>query len=160
MAKRNSTIETLYGATNGTATTGTLPLQSALTETTLGGSTPETYSQISIPKGLRARIWAQKVAGAAATITVNFNANPAGATSVLYTMPTNAVVATDATDLAAAGTVELDDKRPLALDGYNPGTALAQMTFTWSQATAAVSYWIIKIEWIPVWDAESESDYY
>ena len=144
---RSTTTETLYAVTDGASTTGTLAVQSYLTETTLAGSTPETYTSLSIPKGVRAKIWIEKISGAICTVNAFFNANPTAATSTSYTMPTNASVQTDSTYLVSAGVLKLDDRRPLIVEGYDVGTAVANLVFKWVQTVAAVSNIVIKIEW-------------
>ncbi len=147
-----STIETLFGSTNGTGLTGNVPLQSYLTETTLGGTTPETVNLITIPKGIRAKIWIELMSGAICTLNLVYNANTGAASSTSYTMPTNAGVQISSLFLASSGVIEADERRPVVVDGFNVGSAVAQIQFQWSQSVAAVTNFRIKIEWTLVDD--------
>ena len=148
-----STFERFYAATDGNNATGTFALQSALGETTLAGASAETYTELDIPKGIRAKVWIQKLTGQIVTVNVFYNANPTGATNVSFTMPTNADVQVGQSFLPSPGTIELDDRRPHYFDGLNPGTAIARLQFKWSQTVAAVSVVVIDIEWCVVDDA-------
>jgi len=147
MGKRSSTTETLFGTTDGINATGTFPMQSFLGETTLLGTSAETYAELDIPKGIRAKIWIEKISGNICTVNVFYNANPTSTTSTSYTQPTSADVQVDGSQLTSLGLLEEDDRRPLIVDGNNPGTAVARIQFKWSQTVAAASTITVKIEW-------------
>jgi hypothetical protein len=139
-----STLETLFGSTNGTTTTGTFALTSELVE---GG---QTSLSITIPKGIRAKIWLVKVNGQPCTVNVFFNENPTGATFSGVVMPTNVNVQVDATNLSSSGTIELDNRRPIIIDSRNFATSAVSISFTWTQSAAAVSSVVLQIEWTTI----------
>ncbi len=119
---------TVYGATNGTSTTGTF----SVTGDIIAGS----VSYITIPYGMKAKIWGKRIAGAPVTVTVNYTKN-VSASSPSW-------VAVDTEVLPSQGELDLEmDARPVILRS-DLGTEAFQ--FTWSQSTAGTSYVAFEIE--------------
>jgi hypothetical protein len=118
----------VYGATNGTATSGTVPLSSHFTVS------PVNY--ISIPQGIKAKIWSVRISGAAVNFQIQFTQNVNTSTPTWVTV--------ENISLASAGEVAIDKSRkPTVLEGKNGNEAIQ---IVWAQSTAAVSYIILDIE--------------
>ncbi len=146
------TLETLYGQTNGTSTTGVFSLLSELMEQSSASSAGAT--SLVIPKGIRAKIWLEKVVGAPCSVFLTVNANPTNASVPGFVMPSNTNVTIDSANLSAAGTIELDTRHPVIITARNPLNTTYAIAFSWSQSTAAVSSVIIMIEWSTIDEAE------
>lgn len=120
-------ILTLYGETDGTTTTGTVPLRSDIIYGTA------TY--ITIPLGLKVKIWAKRIAGAAVTFTISFTPD------ITASPPT--WIAIDTQVLPSAGEITLEKRRPVVIRSI---TGTEAFRVTWSQTTAAKSYIDLEVE--------------
>jgi hypothetical protein len=120
-------IITLKGETDGSNTTGDFPLYGDI----VYGST----TSFRIPAGLKAKVWAKRISGAAVTVNINYTRDvTAGA-------PTWVLM--DSEYLASAGEVALEKRRPVVLRGL---TGKEAFKVSWSQTAAAVSYVTLEVE--------------
>jgi len=125
---------TLFGQTNGTATTGTFQLSSDLIYAT--GTAPYTApSVVVIPVGMKAKIWFEEVSGAPVTVTLNFSKNATAST------PTWTPI--DSVTLASTGELDLEKRRPHVIRSI---TGQEGFMLSWSQSAAGVSYVAIGVE--------------
>jgi len=125
-----SELITLFGQTNGTATTGTVSLNSDILY--------QSVNAIVIPQGMKAKIYVTEISGAAVSFTVNYSTN------ILAASPTLVPVASY--NLANAGQLIVDIRRPIILRSR---TGQEGFNITWSQSTAAVSNITIVVEFTP-----------
>lgn len=117
----------LYGETDGSSTTGTFSLQSDMFYSSV--------SYIRIPKGVKAKIWCKRIAGAAVDVKVEFTHD------VTETSPTWSDISHES--LASAGELTLEKRRPIVLMGR---TGKEAFRASWSQGTAGNSYVEFEVE--------------
>jgi hypothetical protein len=113
---------TIRGETDGTSTSGTVPLDSDLFQSTV--------NYVRIPKGLAAKVWFKKIAGEAETLF-----------TLQYTYDVTAAAPTwkniQQEKLASKGEISIEKRRPEILRGF---TGKEAIQITWSQPTAAKAY--------------------
>jgi len=144
---RSSTLMTFFGSTDGVNTTGTFKLTSeGLEASAATGGVAQTVTSLVLPKGIRAKLWLQKISGAATTVNVVVNPNPTGATVTGFVLPSNTNTVIDSEFLASAGIVELDTRRPVIVDGRNFATSTFAVILTWSQSAAGVANITLMVE--------------
>jgi hypothetical protein len=126
--KPYSELMTVRGETDGTATSGTVPLDSDLFQSTV--------NYFRIPKGLTAKIWFKKVAGEGETLF-----------TLQYTYDCTASPITwkniQQEKLASKGEIALEKRRPEILRAF---TGKEAFRFNWTQPTAAKAYLEIGLE--------------
>jgi hypothetical protein len=112
----------LTGSTDGTSTSGVVPLDSDLFQSTV------TY--LRIPKGLVAKVWFKKVSGEAETLF-----------TLKYTYDVTAAAPTwkniQQEKLASKGEISIEKRRPEILRGF---TGKEAIQIGWTQPTAAKAY--------------------
>jgi len=118
---------TLYGATDGSNTTGTFDLYGDLLQAAV--------NYVRIPKGMKAKIWCKLVSGAPVDVSIQYTHN------VTVTSPTYITITTES--LANAGEESIEKRRPIVLRGF---TGKEAFKTTWSQSSAAKSYVQIEVE--------------
>jgi hypothetical protein len=113
---------TLRGETDGSATSGTVALDSDLFQSTV--------NYIRIPKGLAAKVWFKKVSGEAETLF-----------TLQYTYDVTAAAPTwkniQQEKLASKGEISIEKRRPEILRGF---TGKEAIRITWTQPTAYKAY--------------------
>jgi hypothetical protein len=115
---------TLRGETDGSALSGTVPLDSDLFQSTV------TY--LRIPKGLAAKVWFKKVSGDADTLfTLKYTYD------VTATAPTWKNIQQE--KLASKGEISIEKRRPEILRGFT-GKEAIQITWTQPTGGAAKAY--------------------
>ena len=126
-----SQLFTVIGVSNGTSTSGDMSLSSDLLYTSA------TY--IMVPKGLKAKVWAKRISGAAATITIYFTKD----ITPSFTGGTVTWVALDTEYLASPGELALEKRRPIVINGLQ-GTEAFKVS--WSQSTAGTTQVELEVE--------------
>ena len=112
----------IYGETDGTATTGTLSLNSDLFQATV--------SNIRIPRGAKAKIWFKKISGEAETLfTLKYTHDVTVASPTWLNLQQE--------KLASKGEIAIEKRRPSILRGLTGNEAIQ---ITWTQPTAAKAY--------------------
>ena len=118
----------IRGETDGTATSGTVPLDSDLFQSTV--------NYFRIPKGLTAKIWFKKVAGEGETLF-----------TLQYTYDCTVAAPTwkniQQEKLASKGEVALEKRRPEILRAF---TGKEAFRLFWTQPTAAKAYIELGVE--------------
>lgn len=122
-----SEIITFYGETDGSSTTGTFSLNSDVLVNAVNYIRPD--------KGMRVKIWAQLIAGAAVTVFVEQTED--------ITAGTPSYKKVGAFHLASEGQLHIDERHPVELFSRDGKQAFK---LTWSQSTAAKSYIMVKVE--------------
>lgn len=117
----------LYGETDGTSATGVFQL--ACDRFT------SKASYIRIPKGVKAKIWCKRIAGAPVTVTIDFTSDVTRAPASWVTISSER--------LAEDGELVLEKRRPIVLLGIR-GTEAFRVG--WAQAPAAKSYVELEVE--------------
>ena len=85
------------------------------------------FSHISVPKGMRLKVWAKRLSGTAGfTLLVQYTPD--------VTAPSPAWVVLDAEHLASAGSLELEKRRPAAVLGLTGNEAVK---LSYANATGA-----------------------
>jgi hypothetical protein len=113
---------TLRGETDGTATSGIVPLDSDLFQSTV--------NYIRIPKGLTAKVWFKKIAGEAETLfTLQYTYDVTAATPTWKNIQQE--------KLASKGEISIEKRRPEILRGF---TGKEAIQITWSMPVAAKAY--------------------
>jgi hypothetical protein len=116
-----SELITLRGETDGSATSGTVPLDSDLFYSTV--------SYLRIPKGMAAKIWFKKIAGEAETLFTlqyTYDCTPAS--------PTWKNIQQE--KLASKGELTLEKRRPEILRAF---TGKEAIRVTWTQPTSGAA---------------------
>jgi hypothetical protein len=119
---------TIRGETDGSATSGTVSLDSDLFYSTV--------SYLRIPKGMAAKIWFKKIAGEAETLFTlqyTYDCTPAS--------PTWKNIQQE--KLASKGELTLEKRRPEILRAF---TGKEAIRVTWTQPTAAKAYVELGVE--------------
>ena len=124
---RMSELISLYGATDGSNTTGTFSLYS---DAFVG-----TVNQLKFDKGLKAKIWAKQISGAPVKVYIDVSYD-GGSTWITI----------DAEELASEGQVNLEKRRPRIVV-FRTGNELIRVR--WEQSTAGVSHVVLDIELEP-----------
>jgi hypothetical protein len=138
---------TFFGSTDGVNTTGTFKMTSeGLEASAATGGVAQTVTSLVLPKGIRAKIWLQKISGAATTVSVIVNPNPTGASVPGFVLPSNTNTVIDSELLASSGALELDTRRPVIVDGRNFATSAFAIVFAWSQTAAALATLTVMVE--------------
>lgn len=123
-----SELITLRGETDGSATSGTVSLDSDLFYSTV--------SYLRIPKGMAAKIWFKKIAGEGETLfTLQYTYD------CTLTSPTWKNIQQE--KLASKGELTLEKRRPEILRAF---TGKEAIRVTWTQPTAAKAYVELGIE--------------
>jgi hypothetical protein len=123
-----SELITLRGETDGSATSGTVSLDSDLFYSTV--------SYLRIPKGMAAKIWFKKVAGEGETLfTLQYTYDCTAATPTWKNIQQE--------KLASKGELTLEKRRPEILRAF---TGKEAIRVTWTQPTAAKAYVELGIE--------------
>jgi hypothetical protein len=120
-------ILTLKGETDGSNTTGDFPLYGDM----VYGST----TSFRIPAGLKAKVWAKRISGAAVTVNINYTRDVTASPQTWVLM--------DSENLASAGEVALEKRRPIVLRGL---TGKEAFKVSWSSSVAAKSYVTLEVE--------------
>ena len=122
---------TVYGKTDGTNTTGTFTLQSE--------AFTNTPNYIRVDKHMKLKIWARRVAGAPATIYIQYTRDVTAASPTWVTI--------DAIHLVAEGELDLEKRKPVIVISR---TGKEAVRFTWEQATAGITHVSFDIEIEPI----------
>jgi len=97
------------------------------------GSNTSGPTEIAIPKGFKAKIWALEIAGEACDVSIEISKDAGDTWKKVKTFK-----------LASTGELTIEKKsRPLVVISETPyvaGTTGTLLKFTWSQATAAKTY--------------------
>ena len=121
----------VWGETDGSNTTGTFTLKS--------DAFTNTPTEIAIPKGFKAKIWAIEVAGEACDVNIEVSKDGGNSWGSAKTFR-----------LASSGELSIEKRsRPLVVISEAPyvaNTSGALLRFTWSQGTAAKTYFNALIE--------------
>ncbi|MEM1820342.1 MAG: hypothetical protein QXU64_01990 [Thermofilaceae archaeon] len=123
-----SEILTVKCETDGASTTGICDLHSELFH-----SPPK---HLVIPIGMKAKIWARRVAGEAETLFLIELTKD-------ITAPSPAWEIVDAVKLASKGELDLEKRRPVVLRGL---TGREAFRISWSQPAAAKAYMMLEVE--------------
>jgi len=126
-----SDLITIYCETDGTNTTGTFSINS-----TAFTNTPQ---YIQVDKHLKLKIWARRIAGAPATIYVQYTDDVTATTPTWKNM--------DVIHLASEGELDLEKRKPVIVIGR---TGKESIRFTWEQTTAGKTYVMFDIEIEPL----------
>lgn len=119
---------TIRGETTGTETTGTVPLDSDLFQSTA--------SHFRLPKGLKAKLWFKKIAGEGETLfTLQYTYD------VTVASPTWKNIQQE--KLASKGEVSIEKRRPEILRSF---TGKEAIRITWTQPTAVKAYVELGVE--------------
>lgn len=108
----------IYGATDGSSTTGTFSLYSEWFESAV--------SYIKVDKGLSAKVWIFEVSGKAVDVLIDMS--PDDGTTWINVKRIK---------LASDGHLELDHRKPVIITAKNSTT---RFRLTWSQDAAGLSY--------------------
>ena len=115
----------IWGETDGSNTTGRFTLKS--------DAFTNTPTEIVIPKGFKAKIWALEIAGEACDVIVKVSKDGGNTWTGLKTIK-----------LSSAGNLSIEKRsRPIVTISEAPyvsGTSGVLVRFDWSQATAAKTY--------------------
>jgi hypothetical protein len=124
MGMKVTEIITLYGATDGSSTTGTFTLFSDAFD---GGITA-----IKLDKGLKAKIWAKEISGEPVKIYIDVSYDGGSSWITL-----------DTEELVSAGQLNLEKRRPRIIL-FRTGNE--QIRVRWEQDTAGLSYVVLDLE--------------
>jgi len=126
------TLLTLYGSTDGSATVGTVSLNSDWFESAV--------KYIRLDKGISAKVWDVEVSKGPLTLLIKYTQDVTAGTVTWNTAK--------AVHLVSAGHLDIDRRRPLiVISGRSGNEALA---FTWQQDTATVSHISALVEFAPI----------
>ena len=121
----------VWGETDGSNTTGTFTLK--------GDAFTNTPTEIVIPKGFKAKIWGVEISGEACDVNVQVSKDGGANWTTVKTFR-----------LADSGELSIEKRsRPLAVISEAPyvaNTSGTLLKFTWSQGTAAKTYFNALIE--------------
>jgi len=118
----------LRGETDGTSTSGVVPLDSDLLQATV--------SYVRIPRGLKAKVWFKKISGEAETLfTLQYTYDVTAASPVWKNIQQE--------KLASKGEISIEKRRPEILRGFR-GTEAIRLT--WTQSVAAKAYVELGVE--------------
>ena len=137
-----SDLMTVYGPTDNTITTGTVPLTSDLLQASV--------NLITIPRGMAMKIWAVRISGLiATTFTIGFAKLASGVGSA-------AVHNAFYFDPAAATVLPNNLRHPIVIPsligtvgGATPGPG-ETVVVKWSQVTKGLAYFEMDFEFIPL----------
>jgi len=119
---------TIRGETDGSATTGTVSLDSDLFQSTV--------AYFRIPKGMKAKIWFKKIAGEGETLfTLQYTYDA--------TVPSPTWKSIQNEKLASKGEIALEKRRPEILRSF---TGKEAIRISWTQPTACKAYIELGIE--------------
>jgi hypothetical protein len=127
-------IFTLKGESDAVNTTGDFPLFSDLLYHDAAPFTPPT--KVIIPYGMKAKIWAKRLAGEGETLFQVFWSKDA-------TVATPTWELLDAQKLASKGELSLEKRRPIAIRSL---TGKEGFKASWSQPTASKAYIELEVE--------------
>jgi len=127
-------ILTLKGESDGTSASGDFPLYSDLIYHDSAPYTPPT--KVVIPYGLKAKIWAKRLAAEAETLFQIFWSKNASASAPTWEL-------LDSQKLASKGELTLEKRRPIVVRSL-AGTEGFKVS--WSQPTAAKAYVELEVE--------------
>jgi len=118
----------LRGETDGTSTSGTVPLDSDILQATA--------NYVRIPKGLKCKIWFKKVAGEGETLfTLQYTYDVTAATPVWKNIQQE--------KLASKGETSIEKRRPEILRAF---TGREAFRITWTQSVASKAYVELGVE--------------
>lgn len=126
-----SEIITVFGKTDGSNTTGTVPLS--------GPDFSNSPTQLKLDKGLKAKIWAKRISGAPVKFKILYTPDSTAGTPVWIEI--------DEEDLASEGVIELEKRRPIIISFRTGNEAIR---IDWEQGTAGVSTIALDIEIEPL----------
>ncbi len=136
-----SNLMTVYGPTDDTNTTGTVPLTSDLLQAAV--------SLITIPRGMAMKIWAVRMSGVVATtFTIGF-----GKTAALAVIATAAAHNVFYFDPAAAAVLPNNLRHPIVIPSVVGTVANApgeSVCILWSQASKGLNYFEMDFEFVPL----------
>lgn len=122
-----SELITFRGETDGTNTTGIVPLKAAILyggyDLSTGSTTTGTTKSISIPVGMKAKIWAIRGSGADTTFTVQYCWDLGDETTCI-----------DIASIRVSGQETIEKRKPIVLESANLGKDGIKVA--WSQPTA------------------------
>jgi len=121
-------ILTLKGESDGTSTSGDFPLYSDLLYHDSAPYTPPT--KVLIPYGMKAKIWAKRIAAEAETLFQIYWSKDATVTSPTWEL-------LDSQKLASKGELALEKRRPTVIRSL---TGKEGFKASWSQPTASKAY--------------------
>jgi len=122
---------TLYGTASPTASGASGDF--TLASTDVHG----TFTLVRIPKGLKSKVWAKRLAG-----TVGFTLQVQASDDVTASTPTWYVV--DSEHLASAGSLELEKRRPIVIQGR---TGREGIKLSYANTTGAGTiYAVVEVE--------------
>jgi hypothetical protein len=127
-------ILTLKGESDGTSASGDFPLYSDLIYHDSAPYTPPT--KVVIPYGLKAKIWAKRLAAEAETLFQIYWSKNAAAPAPTWEL-------LDSQKLASKGELTLEKRRPIVVRSL-AGTEGFKVS--WSQPTAAKAYVELEVE--------------
>jgi len=122
-------LVTFHGKTDGSSTEGVFELESDI----LHG----TVSYIRIPKGMKAKIWAKRIGGAACDLIVEYTHDVTAADP--WASPTTM----ELESLSSSGELKIEKRRPIILRGF---TGKEAFRVKWKQSTAAESHIALEVE--------------
>ena len=126
------------GATNGTATTGTVYLYNNYMYVT--GSTPYVpIPVLTVPIGTKLKVWGIRVSGSPVVFNIQYSPTALS----YYTGGTPSWATIESVTLSSPGELYIALRRPIVLPGKY-GTEGVQVT--WSQSSAAVSVISLDVE--------------
>jgi hypothetical protein len=125
---------TLKGESDGTSVSGDFPLYSDLLYHDSAPFTPPT--KVVIPYGLKAKIWAKRLAAEAETLFQIYWSKNAAAASPTWEL-------LDSQKLASKGELSVEKRRPIVIRSL-AGTEGFKVS--WSQPTAAKAYVELEVE--------------
>jgi len=125
---------TLKGESDGTSASGDFPLYSDLLYHDAAPWTPPT--KVVIPFGMKAKIWAKRLAAEAETLFTIRWAKDATVTSPAWEV-------LDAQKLASKGELSLEKRRPIVIRSLGGREGF---TVSWSQPAAAKAYVELEVE--------------
>jgi hypothetical protein len=130
----SSEILTLKGESSGTDVSGDFPLYSDLLYHDSAPYTPPT--KVLIPYGMRAKIWAKRLAAEAETLFQIYWSKDASVTSPAWEL-------LDSQKLASKGEISLEKRRPIVVRSLSGKEGFK---ISWSQPTAAKAYIELELE--------------
>jgi len=133
-------LVTFHGATFGAGTAGTIPLTSDILQAAV--------NYIQIPRGMAAKIWAIRMSGDAAVVTLGFSKTAAAAVTATTT-PFTPTVALSAFNFDPTLAMWLNDnlRHPIVVNSPTGGECIY---LNWVNAGTKVTQVDIDVEFVPL----------